>query len=134
MDLFLSIDQFEEPFTLDTILAPRSNPHFQGGGIDAPPLTRTLKVGAHFVIRELLHHGIIENILAIPHAYAPIARIRRFFEEFGAEVSTSEDIHQVLTKHLGDDQAAFCGDYDIPLRIITSDALLQNRLLNGRVP
>ena len=134
VDLFLSIDQFEEPFTLDTILAPRSNPHFQGGGIDAPPLTRTLKVGAHFVIRELLHHGIIENILAIPHAYAPIARIRRFFEEFGAEVSTSEDIHQVLTKHLGDDQAAFCGDYDIPLRIITSDALLQNRLLNGRVP
>ena len=132
VDLFLSMDRFEEPFTLNTILAPRSNPHFQGGGVDAPPLTRTLKAGAPLVVRELLYHGAIENALAIPHAYAPIERIRHFFEAFRVDVSTSEDIHETLKNHLGEERAAFCGDYDIPLRIISSDASLRARLLDRR--
>lgn len=121
VELFRSIDQYEERLVLDTILAPRSNPHFQGGGIDAPPLTRTLKLGSHLVIRELLHHGVIKNSLAVPHAYAPIQRVQEFFRTLGAEVSTSEDIHQLLNDHLGEDRATFCGDYDIPLRLISSD-------------
>ena len=132
VDLFLSMDLFEEPFTLNTILAPRSNPRFQGGGIDAPPLTRTLKFGVHLVVRELLYHGAIENVLAIPHAYAPIERIRHFFEAFRVDVSTSKDIHDNLKNYLGEEQAAFCGDYDIPLRIISSDASLRAQVLNRR--
>ena len=137
VELFRSMDQFEEPFNLDMILAPRSTSHFQGGGIDAPPLTRTLNVGAHFVVRELLHRGVIRNPLSIPHAYAPIARIRDFFEAFDvyppttSPPTTSEDIHRLLTEHLGEEQAAFCGNYDIPLRIVTSDASLHKQLLNG---
>ena len=127
--LFLSMDRFEGPFTLNTILAPRSNPWFQGGGIDAPPLIRTLKVGVHFVVRELLHNGVIKNPFVIPHAYAPIRRVKDFFEVFHANVSTSESIHQILTEHLGEDRATFDGDYDIPLRIISSDASLCDRLL-----
>ena len=134
VDLFLSMDRFEETFTLRTILAPRSNPHFQGGGIDAPPLTRTLKLGVHLVVRELLYHGAIKNAFAIPHAYAPIDRVRRFFDTFGADVSTSEGIYQVLTEHLDEERAAFCGDYDIPLRIISSDDSLRCRLLSRRGP
>ena len=129
VDLFLSINRYEEKFTLDGILAPRSNPNLQGGGIDAPPLTRTLKIGSHLVIRELLHHGVIENTIAIPHAYAPIERIRDFFQKFGTDVSTSEDIYQILKDHLGEDRATFSGDYDIPLRIISSDDSLRRRLL-----
>ena len=129
VELFRSIDQYEERLVLDTILAPRSNPHFQGGGIDAPPLTRTLKLGSHLVIRELLRHGVIENPLAIPHAYAPIQRVQDFFRNLGAEVSTSEDIHQLLIDHLGEDGASFCGDYDIPLRLISSENSLRRKLL-----
>ena len=132
VDLFLSIDRFEESFTLDTILAPRSNPHFQGGGVDTPPLTRTLKVGAPLVVRELLYHGAIKNPLSVPHAYAPIARVMDFFKAFCVHVFTSEDIHQILTEHLGKGEATFGGDYDIPLRIISSDASLCDRLLNRR--
>jgi hypothetical protein len=122
VELFLSIDRFDAPFTLDTLLAPRANPHFQGGGIEAPPLTRTLRVGGPLVIRELLHHGVIRSPLAVPHAYAPIQRIRDWFAEFGADVETSKDIHDLLGKHLGAAGASFGGAYDIPLRIVTANA------------
>ena len=129
VDLFLSLNRYEERFTLDTVLAPRSDSRLQGGGSDAPPLTRTLKVGSHFVIRELLHHGVIRNTLAIRNAYAPIERVKHFLHKFGAEVYTSEDIYQILKDCLGEDGATFCGDYDIPLRIISSDDSLRRRLL-----
>ena len=128
-DLFLSIDRFDESFALDTILAPRAEPKFQGGGTDAPPLTRTLGVGSHLVVRELLHHGVIKNRFAAPHAYAPIDRVQTFFGAFGASVYTGEDIYQILEEHLGEDAADFSGDYDIPLRIISSDESLRHKLL-----
>ena len=131
VELFRSIDQYEEKLVLDTILAPRSNPHFQGGGIDAPPLTRTLKLGSHLVIRELLHHGVIKNPLAVPHAYAPIQRVQEFFRTFGAEVSTSEDIHQLLKDHLGEDGATFCGDYDSSSTVFADIRRLRSNQING---
>ena len=120
IELFLSINQFMDSFSPDTILAPRVNPYFQGGGIDAPPLTRTLRVGFPFVVRELLHSGVIHNSHAVPHAYAPIERIRRFFRRFNEEIESSEEIHKILTKHLGKEKAKFNEDYDIPLRIISA--------------
>ena len=129
IDLFLSMNRFDEPFARDEILAPRSNRHFQGGGIDPPPLTRTLKVGFPFVVRELLHDGVIENSFAVPHAYAPIECVKCFFRAFGCEVSTSEDIHEILNEHLGTERATFAGNYDIPLRIFSSDASLCEQLL-----
>ena len=132
VELFLSIDRFQEHFSLGATLAPRSNPHFQRGGIDAPPLTRTLRVGSHLVIRELLHHGVLRTPFAIPHAYAPIDRVRNFFGALGTEVDTSEDIHQLLTDHLGEDEATFSGDYDIPLRIVSMNGSLRDQLLNRR--
>ena len=129
VDLFLSIDRFDEPFGLNALLAPRTNPHFQGGGIEAPPLTRILRVGGPLVIRELLYHGVISNPLAVPHAYAPIQRIRGWFETFGVTVDTSNDIHALLCAHLDEVKATFGGAYDIPLRIVTADEDLQGRLL-----
>ncbi len=115
--IFRSIDQITEPFTQNKILAPLTNPQLQGSGIDAPPLTRTLKVGFHLIVRELLHHGVIKNPLAIPHAYAPITRVKNFFSKFHVHVDTSEGIHRVLKERLGEEEATFGGDYDIPLRI-----------------
>jgi hypothetical protein len=129
VDLFLSIDRFDEPFGLNALLAPRTNPHFQGGGIEAPPLTGTLRVGGPLVIRELLYHGVISNPLAVPHAYAPIQRIRDWFKNLGVIVETSKDIFDLLRKHLGEEEASFGGAYDIPLRMVTADEDLQGRLL-----
>ena len=133
VELFLSIDLFRKPFQASEILAPRSNPHFQGGGIEAPPLTQTLKAGFPFVVRELLHHGVIGNKLAVPHAYAPTEGIKRLFRSFGWEVSTSEEIYGVLAEpgHLGPERAAFGGSYDIPLRIVSADAALQRQLFGS---
>ena len=52
-------------------------------------------------MRELLHYGVIDNPFAVPHAYAPIARVKEFFLAFRVCVYTSEDIHQLLKEHLG---------------------------------
>ena len=127
--LFLSLDGFREQFTLDRILAPRTDRDLQGGGIDPPPVTRTLKVGSHLVIRELLHHGVLQNPLAVPHAYAPTSRVQEFFGRFGVSIETSGEIYQLLAEHLGEDRATFRGDYDVPLRIISANDSLRREVL-----
>ncbi|WPL17963.1 hypothetical protein Thiowin_03011 [Thiorhodovibrio winogradskyi] len=129
VDLFLSIDRFNQDFTLDQLLTPKANPHFQGGGIEAPPLIRTLRVGGPLIIRELLYQKIITNPLAIPHAYAPIQRIKDWFGQFDEIVETSNDIYDLLVKHLDEQRATFNGAYDIPLRLISLDQTLELRIL-----
>lgn len=125
---FLSINAYREPFSLNKLRTPRVNEQYQGGGIDPPPINRTLSIGVHLVVRELLHHGIIANPLAVPHAYAPIERIGDFFRSFGAPIETSQDIHGLLVSHLTGEGAIFGGDYDIPLRIVAADEGLQREL------
>ncbi len=134
-ELFQSLSLFTKVITVDMILDPRNNPHLQGGGIDPPSLKRTLKVGYPFVIRELLYHRLIDETPFIkPHAYAPIRRIRRFFETFGEEVSTSPELYDILKRHLGIQKATFNGSYDIPLRIITLESHYdKHNQLFGRV-
>lgn len=130
VDLFLSIDRFprNQPFSLNNLLTPRANPHFQGSDLDAPPLNRTLRIGGHLVVRELLRNGIIHHPLAVPHAYAPIDRIQRLFAGFSVQVDNASEIHELLCKHLGKVKANFNGEYDIPLRIVAVDDGLQKRL------
>ncbi|EJM18904.1 hypothetical protein PMI21_01875 [Pseudomonas sp. GM18] len=130
VDLFKSVDKYTEPFSLEQLKTPRANALYQGGGIDAPPINRTLKIGAHLVMRELLHHGVIHTPLAIPHAYAPIERIKTLFGSFDHEICTSEDIYKLLREHLGAERATFGDFYDIPLRIIAENDDLQSKLFN----
>ena len=124
----LSINRYKKPFSFEKLRKPRTNEQYGGGGIDPPPIRRTLGIGGHLVVRELFHYGIIQNPLAIPHAYAPIERVQRFFQSIGVEVHTSEDIYQLLCEHVGEAKATFSGDYDIPLRIIAADDDLQQKL------
>ncbi len=130
VELFLSMDRFNEDFDLEALLAPKANPYFQGGGIDAPPLKRTMKRGSHMVVRELLQQGVITSPLAIRHAFAPIERIRTFFYALGIEVQTSVDIYNALVGELGEEGARFGGDFDIPLRRVSNDELLQQELFS----
>jgi hypothetical protein len=76
----------------------------------------------------LLRHRVIHNRLAIPHAYAPIDRIKRLFDQFNIAIDSSPKIYTLLCEHLGEAQATFNGDYDIPLRIVAGDEPLQNLL------
>ena len=130
VELFLSIDRFAEPFRLENVLTPKADRHYQGGGIDTPALNRTLNLGGHLVIRELLRHRVIRSPFTIPHAYAPIDRIKRLFKQFDVDIDSSPEIHRLLCEHLGEAQATFNGDYDIPLRIVAGDEQLQNSLFH----
>ncbi|WP_295612794.1 hypothetical protein [uncultured Lamprocystis sp.] len=130
--LFLSINRCSKSFSLDKLRTPRTNEQYRGGGFDPPPINRTLSIGSHLVVRELLHHGLIAapGALphAIPHAYAPIERIKTLFRCFDVVIETSQDIHKRLVDTLGAEGATFNGDYDIPLRIVAADEGLQQRL------
>jgi hypothetical protein len=128
IELFKSVDKYTKPFSLELLRTPKTNPIHQGGGIDAPPINRTLKLGAHLVVRELLHHRVIRNPVAIPHAYAPIERIRNLFASFGHQIASSEEIYKLLQEHLGVERATFDSAYDIPLRIVAGDGDLQSQL------
>lgn len=131
VELLISINQFTKPFRLESILASKESEDFDRGGIEAPPLIRTLRVGGPLIIRELLHYGIITNKIAIPHAYAPIQRLRDWFSLFGEEITTSSNIHSILVNYLGEDEATFNGAYDIPLRLISVDEGLQHSILKS---
>lgn len=134
VELFLSIDRFDKPFALDTLLTPRSNLHYQGGGLDAPPLLGTFNKGAPLVIRELLHHQIIKNSHAARHAYAPITRTTDFLEGLGSDrIQSSQDIYKLLRAHLGDKKARFNGDFDIPIRLIAGNPDLQEEVLGCHI-
>lgn len=130
-ELFLSIKYYTNPFVLDDICTSKASYTFQGTDLEAPPVNRTLKNGAHLIIRELLHYGVLANEYAVPHAYAPIARIKSLFARFNILVTSSQDIHEILTDALGPDGAHFHRDYDIPLRIVAGDENLQRQLFSN---
>jgi len=79
---FLSIDKINKQFDLHQIIAPRSNPAFQGGGPDAAPMR--LGIGVNFVVRELVRFGIVElNDYIVPHCFVPRANVRRLLSHLG---------------------------------------------------
>lgn len=126
--LFRSIQEFSKPFGVNTILASRAADVYQGGSYDAPPINRTMNVGVHLVIRELLHHGVLNNVHAVPHAYALTDPIRRLFAGFGETLESTGEIHKLLVTHLGPERARFHNDYDIPLRLVAGDVAQQAEL------
>jgi hypothetical protein len=136
---FLSADRLGGKFALNHLLAPRTNPSFQGGGPDAPTIVRTLGIGAHFVVRELFRQGIITEPYVHPHCYMPVLRVRRLFELLGCQFhewereNWSEQIHGFLVDHLGKTKATFDEAFDIPFQIIARDADLQDELFGGEV-
>lgn len=97
---------------------------------NVPPLNQTLKKGYPLIIRELLRLGIITDQDEIDEktkfAYMPSQKLLKLFEALGlnlnaselGEYHISEKIYKVLLKSLGEEQAIFGGDYDIPLQIL----------------
>lgn len=96
--------------------------------IDAAPMNRSLGIGMNWMIREMIRHGVYdlrdEGLMA-PYCWAPSQRVRKLLNELGADVGeradkeASRQIYEFIVKHVGEDHARFCGDFDLPLQLIT---------------
>ncbi len=135
-ELLCELKRYRRDFDLELVLTPLADCDQQGGGISAPPLGRTLGMGANFVIRELIRSKIIDSPYLRKHAYVPYKRVRRLFYEMGCKnieevprLKASPIIFEFLTENLGAEKSSFCGDFDIPLRIVSESWELQQELL-----
>ena len=135
----LSADRLGRKFALNHLLAPRINPDFQGGGPDAPSIVRTLGIGAHFCVRELVRQSLITKAYVHPHCYMPVLRVRRLFKlvechfNESERANWSEQIHAFLVAHLGEAKATFDQGFDIPFQVIARSTDLQEEFFGGEV-
>jgi hypothetical protein len=134
---FKAIERMRNDFTLDHITRPRTNPAFQGGGPDAPPIKSALGMGACFIIRELSRKGIINNPLAHRFCYVPKESVRNFLIRLGCNdlkdekdnSTRSKLIYKFLVSHLGTQQRAiFDGSFDLPLLEVSENQMLQEEI------
>ncbi|MGK5095556.1 hypothetical protein WDW89_26530 [Deltaproteobacteria bacterium TL4] len=123
-DSFLEIEKNQMNFSINEITISRENPIQQRGGINAPPLTKTLGIGTNFIIRELLRNRVIVQPLAHRHCYVPVGRVRDIMRELGCDgldddrgekADRSQIIHKFLVGHLGENRAIFNHSFDLPL-------------------
>lgn len=128
-ELFLTIGRDRQPFQMNDYTRPRASARMSGGGVDAPPISRTLGVGACFVLRELVRTGTIQSGLAHSHCYVPSrstlaiveAATGAHFENLGTERwRLSERVYQRLRDALGP-KATFDLAFDIPFFMFRVD-------------
>ena len=81
--IYLDIDKHGKRIDLDEVLKSRDASTQSGGGWNAPPLTRTLGIGACFVVRELVRMSLLKSPLAHEHAYVGVGRVRSVFVRLG---------------------------------------------------
>ena len=137
IELIQGLDRHSSRFDLNALLATRTDPGQQGGGISVPPLGRTLGMGANFIVREAIRSGVISNEYCKEHAFVPYKGVVQILKEMGCDgldwsdtrFDTSRRIHDYLKENMDTDKFTFCGDFDIPLRIISQDWSLQVELL-----
>lgn len=106
-------------------------PIWQRRGLEGAPLSQSLGLGANWMIREAIRHGLWlgdEAICMQPYAWAATGRLRRLFAERLAyplgergHMDLSTEIHGFVADHLGSD-AAFLGDLDLPIQLWDGDA------------
>ena len=95
-------------------------------GIFAPPLARSLGIGANWVVRELARKGIYSHAqvdLVLPYGWSTADRVRKLAQRLGLGtfahgVDAGRSLHQAIENLIGE-AAAFAGDGDLPLHVIT---------------
>jgi hypothetical protein len=85
IEVFLAVRRFDHPFALTQLTNTRASAEFQGGGVQAPPLSRVLGMGQCFVLRELFRHQVLANPHAHPHCFVPVGRVRRMLLDLGCD-------------------------------------------------
>jgi hypothetical protein len=133
---FVSMNMPEPQSGRHQILSPSLDPSSSGGGRDAPSLSRTLGIGACFVIRELCRLGVIQSQWPHRFCFVPSRQIGTrltdlvgapVFQMDTARIEQSKSIYKFLQKHLGD-KATFDGGFDLPLIAICEEAQMRQRL------
>lgn len=135
-EAFLSINRMEKISSLSLILSTRASDTYQGGGLSAPPIEKSLSLGACFVIRELKRKSVLNGNQVDRYCFLPNGRMRELFEglgcrglEVGHHAENSKTIHQFLCKYLGEERAKFSGAYDVPLQIFTENQDVRSSIL-----
>lgn len=138
---WLSIQHQSTTFSLDHVLNTATSHIHTGGGINAPRLSRTLGIGANFILRELVRNKILTSASAIvssEHCFVPHLRVRKLFNKLGmrldeeyADISQSKEIYKFIANFLGNDKATFDGSFDIPFQIISRDIELEQQLFSN---
>jgi len=140
-DSWMSIKQQPERFSLEDVLNTATSVVHAGGGISAPILSRTLGIGANFMLRELVRNGALNNAAAIissEHCFVPHLRVRQLLnklemqlDEDSADINQSKEIYDFISNHLGKDKGTFDFCFDIPFQIISRDLQLQQQLFSN---
>ncbi|POZ50730.1 hypothetical protein [Methylovulum psychrotolerans] len=139
--VWLAIYHQTTAFSMESVLNTASSPLHAGGGVIAPQLSRTLGIGANFILRELVRHRVLSNtavIVASEHCFVPHLRVRKLMNRLGialaedvSDTTQSNDIYQFISEYLGKEKATFAGCFDIPLQIIARDVELESRLFSN---
>lgn len=138
---FLAVNRIHEDFDLSHITRMKASHHFEGGGVEAPPVSQALGMGASFVVRELTRKGFIKNKFAYPHCYVPKGAVRTFLTRLGCDgLETQPDhgtcskvIYQFLVDTMGPEKATFGNSFDLPILAVANDASLQHRLFHRTI-
>lgn len=133
------------PIALSDAWRLSASPLWQRRGLEGAPLTQSLGLGANWLVREAVRHGIWTGADAAamhPYGWASTRRVRVLFSrhlgiDLGPEarMDLSLEIHAHVESYIGD-RVDFLGDLDLPLQIVAHgrrDDVLHD-LLHGRTP
>lgn len=114
--------------SLKTALRPMADPLLSFGGWSAPAIDRSVGIGGCFIVREIARLKVIDGGPVERHCWIPRGRVRRLLTRLGCErlegpsdIDQSTVIADFVARHLGTRGIDFCGDYDLPLQIVTRD-------------
>jgi hypothetical protein len=126
----------DQPFNLDILHSSRSVPSLRGSGISSPPLRRVLGPGLFFLVRELIHFGVLDHPGAKAYAFVPSPRVRGLLGLAGIDVpdnthSSSAGIYHQLADRGVD--PTLKGLYDIPLDLLARHPKERERLFPNQI-
>jgi hypothetical protein len=118
--LICGLDKADDQTIRQGVWNPRRAAVLSGTGTDAPSLEKVLKLGRHFVLRELVRREVLTLPKLYPYCFVPSSRTRQAFAAMGCQVSgedtmtASRQIYEFAKEHLGAKQATFDMDFDLP--------------------
>jgi hypothetical protein len=137
---FLHMDRSEREFSFDEVMRTRESALFQQTDISAPPLTKPLGMGSHFVVRELVRTRVLKNPKIHRHAFLAQKPVREILERIGCEGLSKDDhdnnsvtIHQFLVEHLGKERSTFDLSFDLPLQALARKDFFLNSELKAQL-
>jgi hypothetical protein len=139
-EVFLNLDGMEKLTDIRGILKTRTYQGLQGGGLSAPPIEKSLGIGACFILRELKRKQLLKGNQVIPFCYVPVKRVLELFRKIGCNgisetdgIDNSKTIYHFLCQNLDEQKATFFDDYDIPLQVLAKEQkILKSILDQGR--